>query len=407
MKYSYIAYDRSGQRLAGRVEAASGAEAGELVRGKGLYPSSLTAVEAGGGSAPRRVRRRRGSLKPLSEFLRQLTVLVRTGTPIMQALEALERQAGTDAWRGVIQGVRKGVEEGRSLSEAMEAHPEVFDAVCRSLIHAGESSGRMDVLLDRLAALVRQQQQIRNAVAGAMVYPVLLVGVAGAVLCVMVLFVIPRFEGLFETLGAPLPPTTKLLISFSHGLKAQWWLWLIGLVGAVFGARAWLRSESGRQATDRALLGLPTIGRVVRSFAAARLARILGVLIDGKVPLIDALKLTRQAMTSPSFARLIDRAEDYVTKGESMSDGMSAGGLINPAVIEALRNGERTGQIPVVLLSVADYLDEDNTVLVKTLTSIIEPILLVVLGLTVGVVAFSLFMPLFDLTAAGQGGGAP
>lgn len=406
MKFAYVAYDRGGQRVAGTLEAPSAEGATEMVRGKGLFPSSVTSSEAAATTPRRAVRRRRGALKPLSEFLRQLTVLVRTGTPIMQALEALERQAPSDEWRGVVADVRKGVEEGRSLSEAMEAHPEVFDAVCRSLIHAGESSGRMDVLLERLAALVRQQIQIRNAVAGAMVYPVLLVGVAGAVLCVMVLFVIPRFEGLFETLGAPLPPTTKLLITFSHALKSQWWLWLIGVVGLAFGARAWLRSDAGRQTMDRVMLGLPTIGRVVRSFAAARLARILGVLIDGKVPLIDALKLTRQAMTSPSFARLVDRAEECVTRGDSMSDGLKAGGLISPAVIEALRNGERTGQIPVVLLGVADYLDEDNAVLVKTLTSIIEPILLVVLGLTVGTVAFSLFMPLFDLTAAGQGGGA-
>lgn len=403
-KFAYVAYDRSGQRVTGTIEASNAGQATDQVRGKGLYPSSVKEVEA---AVPRvrHVRRRRGTLKPLAEFLRQLTVLVRTGTPIMQALEALERQASSEEWRRVIEDVRRGVEEGRSLSEAMESHPEVFDPVCRSLVHAGESSGRMDVLLDRLAALVRQQLQIRNAVAGAMVYPLLLVGVAGVVLCVMVLFVIPRFEGLFETLGAPLPPTTRALIALSHGLKDQWWLWLGGAAGLGLGLRAYLGSRAGREALDRLLLGLPTVGRVMRSFAAARLARILGVLVDGKVPLIEALRLTKEAMTSPSFARLIDRAEEYVTRGESISDGMKSGGLMNPAVIEALRNGERTGQIPVVLLNVADYLDEDNAVLVRTLTSVIEPVLLVVLGLTVGLVAFSLFMPLFDLTAAGQGGG--
>jgi type II secretory pathway component PulF len=408
MKFAYVAYDKSGQRITGTIEGAGAANASDLVRAKGLFPVSVRPVEASSAATRSlQVRRRRGTLRPLAEFLRQLNVLLRTGTPVVQALEALERQATGQEWRKVIEDVRRGVEEGRSLSEAMETHPEVFDPVCRSLIHAGESSGRMDVLLDRLASLVRQQLQIRNAVVGAMVYPVLLVAVAATVLCVMVLFVIPRFEGLFETLGAPLPPTTKLLIAFSHGLKEQWWLWLATLAAAAMGARAYLRSNSGREALDRLLLGMPSVGRVVRNFAAARLARILGVLVEGKVPLIEALRLTREAMTSPSFARMIDRAEEYVTRGESLSDGLKTGGLVNPAVIEALRNGERSGQIPMVLLNVADYLDEDNAVLVKTLTSIIEPLLLVILGLTVGLVAFSLFMPLFDLTAAGHGGGGP
>jgi type II secretory pathway component PulF len=324
---------------------------------------------------------------------------------VVQALEAIQRQTQHAGWAATLGDVRRRVEEGASLSEAMEAHPAAFDAVCRSLVAAGESSGKLDELLERLATLVRQQQQIRTAVAGALVYPVLLISIAGGVLGVMVAFVIPRFEGLFEALGAPLPPTTKAMIGFSHAARDWWWAALPAIVGLGFAARAWVRSTPGRSAVESLILSLPSIGPVARSFATARLVRMLGVLMAGKVPLIEALRLTGQSMTSARYRGLLDEAEKYVTRGESVSDAFRRSTLVAPGVVEALRNGERTGQVSAVLLGMAEYMDEDNSVIVKSLTQIIEPVLLILLGLTVGAVALSLFMPLFDLTAAGGGGG--
>lgn len=402
MKFSYTAIDRSGKRAAGSIEAPDAAGAAEVLRQRGLFRVQVEAPRAPSAPAGRAGG---GNLKHLAGFLRQLTVLVRTGTPVVQALEAIERQTQHAGWAATLADVRRRVEEGRSLSEAMEAHPGSFDAVCRSLVAAGESSGKLDELLERLATLVRQQQQIRTAVTGALVYPCLLIGVAGSVLAVMVAFVIPRFEGLFQTLEAPLPPTTKAMIAVSHAAREWWWAVLLALVGLGLAARSWLRTDAGRSAIDRVVLALPSVGKIARAFATARLARLLGVLMAGKVPLIDALRLTGQSMTIAPYRRLMDDAEACVTRGESMSDAFRKTDLVSPAVVEALRNGERTGQVAPVLLGLADFIDEDNAVIVKSLTSILEPVLLIILGLTVGAVAFSLFMPLFDLTAASGGGG--
>lgn len=405
MKYRYTAFDKSGRSVRDTVEAPDKSEATELVRKRGLFVTEMTEAGRRETSAPAA---RRGSvrLKDLANFSRQMAVLVSTGTPLVEAMEALERQSPEGPWREVVADVRKRVEEGKQLSEAMEAHPDVFDGICRSLVAAGESGGKLDAMLERLARLTRQQQKVRSSLVGAMVYPCLLIVVGLVVMCVMIGFVMPRFEGLFKTLGAPLPPSTEALMAGGEFLRGYWWAVAGGIGFGAAGLKFWLASPSGRLFMDGLLVGLPQVGKVTRSFATARVARVLGVLLEGKVALLDALRLTRQATGNTRYAALIERVEDAVTRGESVSAALGAPAsegpnLISPAVCEAVRSGEKTGQIGPVLLSVAEAMDEDNEVLMKSLTSLIEPLILVGLGVMVGVVAISMFLPLFDLTAAG------
>jgi len=224
------------------------------------------------------------------------------------------------------------------------------------------------------------------------------------VMTLMIGFVLPRFEGLFKTLDAPLPPTTKILMDLSRLLSHYWPLFGGGAIALIVGVFVWQGSVSGRAVIDRVLLALPQVGNVTRSFATARVIRVLGVLIEGKVPLLEALRLTRAAAGNTRYAALLERSEDVVMRGESLSSAWASSDLIRGGVVEALRSGERTGQIAPVLLNVADFLDEDNEVLVKTLTGIIEPVILIIMGIGVGIVAVSMFLPLFDLTAMGGGG---
>jgi type IV pilus assembly protein PilC len=421
MKFAYQAVDSTGKAVSDTVEAAGQTEALDALRKRGIYVSEIRPASGatptgpatagggggarpGGAAAPRRRRLGTGRrLKNMAMFTRQLSVLVASGTPLVQALAALERQTKDAAWREVVARVRLRVEEGSTLSDAMGEEPRVFDAVTRSLISAGESGGSFDVMLDRLAVLSRKQLHVRSAIVGALVYPALLICVAVCVLLLMLLFVLPRFAGLFETLDVKLPPMTQALMACSEFLQAYWWSLPLVAVAAGLAVRSWLGTEAGRRTVDAAVLRMPAVGAVVRSFAVARIARVLGVLLAGRVPLLEALGLARQTVSNYKYVELVTRAEEAVTRGSNVSTVFSTTDLVSPALCEAIRAGEQSGQIGPLLLNIADFLDEENEVIVKSLTSILEPIILVVLGVVVGVVALSMFMPLFDLTSAAHG----
>lgn len=417
MKVAYRAFDRTGRELNDLIDAGGLAEAGDQLRKQGLFVVELTERRSvldrpGAARADSRLRApgrglsaggRSARLKDVAAFFRQLTVLVGTGTPMVEALGAVERQAVEGRWRNTVADIRRRVEEGATLADAMQPHPAYFDAVCRSLVSAGESGGSIEAMMGRLTVLTRQQLKTRNSVTGAMVYPCLLLCVSVGVLGVMMGFVLPRFEGLFQTLGAPLPPTTRLLMDFSTFCRAYWWALLIAAAGLVFGAKMWLASPAGRDWLHGFVLRVPLFGPVVRAFATARIARVLGALLEGRVPLLEALQLTRESSGNTCFERLIARAEDEVTRGGTMSAVFAQSPLVSKSVTEAVRSGEKTGQIGPVMVSIAEFLEEDNEIVLRSLTSLIEPIILITLGLLVGFVAVSMFLPLFDLATTTRG----
>ncbi len=419
MKVNCIAFDRAGKRVQQLVEADTVAEAIEQLRGKGYFVTETheqgasggtAAGAAAGGGALALVSRRGGSLKDLTSFFRQLSILVSTGTPVVEALGSLERQAlPGSGWQKTLADIKVRVEQGASLSDAMEHHGRVFDAVCRSLIAAGESGGQLPSMLQRLSALTRQKQHTRSMIVGAMVYPCVLIVVSVSVLITMIVFVMPRFQGLFETLGADLPASTKVLMGAGAFMRQWWWALLVGAGVGGFFIKMWLASADGRRWWHRAVIRLPILGVMTRSFATARVCRVLGVLLEGRVPLLDALALTRESVPNVHYQDMIEESEAEVARGENISSIFASSGLVQRSICEALRSGEKSGQMGPVLSGLADYLDEDNEVTLKSLTSILEPLILVGLGLVVGAVALSMFMPLFDLAAAssGGGGGAP
>lgn len=408
MKFLSKAYDRQGKLHKDIVEGDNEAVVRDQLRKQGLFVTEL--IKQRGSTSPAGPAKRPlggggKRLKNVSGFMRQLSLMISTGTPLMEAMQAVQRQTPPGQFHDVIGSMIEKITQGAALSETMAENPQYFDPVARSLVRAGESGGRLAPMLQRLSELSRQQEKVRSSLLGAMVYPCLLICVALAVMGVMVGFVLPRFEGLFQSLNAPLPPTTKIMLGISELCREYWPALILGAGAAIVCGRMYLITDSGRVLIDRVLLGLPQVGAITRSFATARVARVLGVLLDGKVTLLESLELTRDSVTNTYYRNLIIDAEDAVAHGENISDVFERSGLIVPAVTEALRNGERTGQMASVLNQMADVLDEDNEVLIKSLTSIIEPVILIVMGVAVGLVAMSLFMPLFDLTSMTQGGG--
>lgn len=414
MNAAFKGFDRSGAAVSGTVEAGSLAEAREALAAKGVFvtevvqatAAELAAVAPRGRGAGSKGRR----LREVSAFSRQLAVLVSTGTPVVEAIGSLERQAPHGEWRRVLESLRSRLEDGMAFSAAMSEHPRYFDAVARSLVAAGEQSGKMDAMLARVASLSRQEIKVRSSILGAMVYPVVLLSIATVVLGVMIGFVLPRFKGLFESLSAPLPPTTKLLMGISEIAREQWYIVVPACIAAVVGAVLYLKSPAGVLAVQHAMLRVPKVRTVAMSFITARIVRILGVLLEGKVPLLDAVRLASASAGHVRYERLLNGAHDAIMRGENFSSALSHGGLVAQSVIEAVRSGERTGQMASVLLSIADYMDEDNDIVLRSLSSIVEPLILLVLGVVIGFVAMSMFLPLFDLTSmtqGGPGGGGP
>ncbi len=410
MKILYKGFSSAGQPVSDIVEAHDPADAIESMRRQGIFVTE--ARKAPNGHQAGFTRSRKGKsvgsgkrLKNLTLFTRQLYVLVSTGTPLAQALSALERQAPDAKFAHVVADLRSSVEEGVSLSAAMGECPQYFDAIGCSLVAAGESSGNLPAMLDRLATLTRKQLQVRSSIIGATVYPALLVVVAVGVLTTLLTFVLPRFTDLFKTLDTPLPPTTKALMVLSTLFRAYWWAALIGLPGAFFGGRAWLASPAGKRMADTIMLRIPQIGKMVKNFSTARIARLLGILLQGRVPLTEALELTRGACGNHHYAALVSAAIDSVTRGQPLASAFNVPALIEPSFHEAIISGERSGQLSVLLSTMADFMDDANELAIRSLTSILEPMILIVLGVLVGFVALSLFMPLFDLTAATQRGG--
>ena len=259
-------------------------------------------------------------------------------------------------------------------------------------------------MLDRLAELTHKRLHIRSAIQGAMIYPCLLSVVAMSVLVMLMVFVIPRFGELFDSLDAAQPPSTAVLLAVSEIAVNYWWALITGLVVVIAGLKMYFRSSGGKRAFDTLVLRLPKVGEIIRNFSTARIVRMLGVLLESRVPVLEALILTRDTASNIHYKELMDRAERAVSQGEEISSVFEDTDLITPAVYEATRSGEKSGQVGPLLLNLATFLDEENEVTLKALTSIIEPVILIVMGLLVGFVALSMFMPLFDVTSMTGGG---
>ncbi len=312
-------------------------------------------------------------------------------------------QSSSENWSDILIKLRGRLEEGDSLSDAMDAQHEIFGPVFCSLAAAGESGGNLDVMLIRVSKLLRQEAKIRANIAGAMMYPLLLTAISAVVLTVMIGLVLPRFAGLFESLDSDLPATTEFLMMLSTFIRTYWWIVFPSIIAAAGGLAFWLRTEQGHKVVETNVLKVPILGKTVCSVQTARIFRVLGLLIESKVPILESIELTRRSVSNTLYKDLLTRAEEAITIGEPVSSAFTAKNLIVPSAAEAVKNAEQSGRLGPVMIQLADYLDEENETVIKSISSLVEPLIMIGLGLMVGFIAVSMFLPLFDLTAsAGQ-----
>lgn len=399
MNWRYTGYDTSGNAKRGTIEAASEAAARDTLSKRGVLVLEI-AEDGGKPTARRRVKGPKGKLADISQFMRHLSVLIASGTPLAEGVEAMANQTRDEKFQAILNKVRGELESGTPLSEAMAAHPGYFDDVCRAMVAAGESSGRLGDMLERVSTLMRQKLAMRRAIVGAMIYPCILIGIGFIVVLVMLIMVFPRFEEMFASLDTPIPPSTQLFLWMSTMLRQWWWAILAGVVPGVFILRFLMHQPAVVRGMERGLLRAPRVGEVARSIASARMSRMISLLLASHLPLLEVLSLCAGSMRSPEYADLLSQAHDAAEAGQPISAVFENTELVHGLVREGMRTGERTGQLGMMMGNVADFLEEENEATLKALSAIIEPLLLVTLGIVVGGIATSMFLPLFDLTAS-------
>ena len=338
------------------------------------------------------------SEKELIFFTSQLALLMETGSSLTETLAALESQIHNRVLQAAVHDVSSDVQSGKMLSTALAKHPRIFSTIYVSMVRAGEMGGFIVEMLLRLVQILKLKQGLAAKVKSAMAYPAVLTIMSVGVVVFMMTFVLPRFALLFEGKEAVLPITTRVLMVLAGFMVGYWPLILVGLIGLLAGAVYLGRSGPGKLFMQRAMLKLPVIGPVCKMLYAARLLRTLGVMLESGIPLLDGVDVTRGTVGNCEFAAFLNTVEENVKEGKNLSEPFSRSNLFAPAVKQMVHTAEMTGNSGTVMLKLADHYDEEVEVQLKTLTSLLEPAIVVIMGSVVGFIAMSLFLPLFKIS---------
>jgi type IV pilus assembly protein PilC len=424
-RFSYVALDSRGQESTGLVDASSTNEAIGQLRQAGYFPTSISeagmAVGAEKAAAPSpaktpratRVPRsknlvlfQRKSVKPktLMIFTRQLATLIDAGLPLLRGLNVLAKQERDSVLKSAINAVADSVRSGSTFSEGLAQHPRLFNDLYVNMVRAGEVGGVLELVLTRLAEFQEKAQKVKNKVAAAMVYPIIVLLLALGIMIFLLIFIVPRFETIFhDMLGdKPLPAITLFVIGISDFMQKHWAA-LLGVSIVLFAAgKVAARTRAGRAVLDRVKLRTPLFGDLIRKTSISRFSRTLGTLVTSGVPILQALNITRETAGNMVIARAISQVHDSVKEGDSITQPLEASGAFPPMVISMIDVGEETGQLPEMLLKIAEVYDDEVDNSVAALTSLLEPIMIVLLALIVGTIVIALFMPLVSIISGLQ-----
>ncbi|MBM4042226.1 MAG: type II secretion system F family protein [Planctomycetes bacterium] len=403
--FAYEALDSRGRVVRGKVEAASSAEAAAAVRRKSYSPTSVKERHAGGPrAAAQGARKRKKTIafgrvrtKHLATFTRQLSALVEAGLPLARSLKILEEQQQPGLLRNQLGDVADDVEGGSSLSQALARHPRTFDRLYVNMVRAGEAGGALDDILERLAGFMEKSQRLRKQVLSALIYPAAVLIAAAGVLAAMVVLVVPKFQEMFADMRLALPQMTQSLVNLSDWLESWWFLIPLAPLGLYLALRVVGANRTGRYILDTVKLKLPLFGTIVGKSAVSRFARTLGTLIASGVPILEALSIVREATGNAVFEHAIGRVHDSIREGDCLAGPLGRTRVVDPMVVSMVDVGEETGWLDKMLIKVADIYDEDVDALVRGLLSLIEPFLVITLGVCVGFIVVALFLPMVSI----------
>jgi len=339
-------------------------------------------------------------IKVLSLFTRQMSMLLRSGSALVPAIQSIAKQMRKPAQKDLLYCVAADLEEGLSLTDAFRKHPRTFNSVFCAIVAAGEAGAMLPQMFERLANIVGKQRAMRNKIIGAMAYPILLIFMSIHIILGLMLFVMPRFADMFVQLDVEIPASTQFMLSSGKWVSQEWPFLLGGLLACAAGIAWVVTSDKGRQWVANVQLSIPIVGKLRSKLIQGSVFRTLGLLLQSKVGLLDSITLIKGSTRNRAFQKLFCDLEESVTSGGSISYALENSGIVEPYLCQAVRTGEDCGNIDGALLFSADMLDESNTEAVDIVARLIEPIILLGMGVVVGTVALSLFVPMFDMTSA-------
>lgn len=414
--YQYEAMNSVGQAVKGEVDAGSSEEAVSRIRGMGHFPTKIkersgrkspAAAGAGAAAGPAgRTRQRtvgRVSKKLLTQFARQLSTLQDAGLPLLRSLRVLEEQQKPGMLRIAIRLVAEDVEGGATLSEAMARHPKAFDKLFTNMVAAGEAGGVLDVVLRRLADFMEASQKLKRRITGAMIYPIVVLFAAVSIVMGIMIFIIPKFKDIFDKFGAgELPAATRMLMGMSDWFTESygWAKILVVPVTLFFIFRLLRLSDGGRYFVDSLKLKIPVMGQILAKTAVSRFTRTLGTLLTAGVPILEAINITRETSGNEVFVKALGRVHDGIREGDDFADPLRQAKIVEPMVVNMIDVGEETGDLDKMLAKIADTYDEEVQTLVAAMVSLLEPVMVIVLGVIVGFIVVAIFMPLPKLISS-------
>ena len=404
MRYSYKAKKNSGEVVQGYIEA----ENRRLVIGKlqkmQFFPISV--VEESGGKGLQAEfslnSLRRVGLKDITTFSRQLSDLLKSGLPLAKALEVLTKQTSNPKLLSILRTICSDVQGGSTFADALKRHPKVFSDLYCSMVHAGEISGGLDAVMERLSNFLESEQETRSKFITAMTYPAFMVLVCVAVVIVLFTFVVPKFQSMFEESGAILPISTQFLMGVSRFVQLWWWVILGGFVALILLFRHYIHTEAGRIQWDEFKLQIPLIGDLVKKREVSKFARTLGTLLANGVNILRALEITEEVVSNKIIAKNIREMAGNIKEGERLSDRMAQSPYFPPLAVNMVAVGEETGDLERTLNRVAQSYENETERAMKTVTTLLEPMMIVVMAVIVGFIVFAMIMPIFQISQSIQ-----
>jgi type IV pilus assembly protein PilC len=393
--FTYRARNAAGQSVDGDIEAVDQQAAATQLMERGLMVISL---RAGTGRKIGR-KRHQGKVKAqdLVVFTRQLATMMDAGLPLVQSLTALEEQTDSKTFKPVLRNITERVEQGQAFSEALGEHPRVFTRLYVSMVEAGETGGLIAEILDRLASYLESTARLKKKVKSAMTYPVIVCFIAISIALFLIIKVIPIFAGIYKDFGAKLPTPTQVLIDISDILRAYFLLSLIAVGGVVFGFFQLKRTRKGAAIWDRAKLRMPVFGKLIHKIAISRFARTFAALLRSGVPILETLRIVGQSSGNTVVETAVERTAASIERGDNLALALRQHPIFPPMLVRMVSAGEQTGKVDVMLEKISDFYDEEIEATLAGLTSLIEPLLIVFLGVVVGSIVVCMFLPIFKL----------
>lgn len=409
--FSYKALDKGGKEIRGTIEATGEEAVVERLRSMGYYVTHVNQSKAGVGQVDladlpifrwigKVVTRGTVGLKHMAAFSRQLATLIGAGLPLLRSLQILAEQVESKNLKEAIEDITKSVEDGATLSEALAKHPRIFDRLYVNMIKAGEIGGALEQVLERLAMFQEKSAELRSKVKGALIYPIAVIGIAVAVIAVIMVFVVPQFEKMFTELsggdeGLPLP--TQILINISNNLVVYWYVPILVVIGLMALYTAINSTSFGKYNIDRIKLRLPIFGAIIQKGSIARFARTFGTLLDTGVPILQTLVIVRDTSGNEVVARAVVEIHASIRDGDTVSEPMKKFPLFPSLVVHMIAVGEETGALDKMLLKVAESYEREVDDAVEGLAKLIEPLIIVVLGVVIGGIVVALYLPIFEI----------